>query len=136
MIDIDKERVATVILNAELIMYGFLAVQISRIEGVTVVSWLGVADGGQVVADEQKEYPDLEWSTFIDSISKIDAPEEDDTLSIVWNLQLGDENEDLLYEFESGLWDRDLLEQIVNIMEEYLCDKEPLEIFRNLFGWA
>ena len=137
MIDVDQSRIATVILNAELLMYGYLAIRVSKENEDTVVTWLGMADGGEIVANQQKKYDGLNWELFAEKICELEIPvDEDDELSINWGLQLGDSDDELIYGLESGLWDRDLIEKIINLIEEFICDEEPVEIFRNLFDWA
>lgn len=134
---VKEDRITTIILVAELMMYGYIAVRISQENDKIVARWFGVADGGQIVEDSQKEYKDLNWTDVRDSICALDFPEEeDDTLSIVWGLQLGDANDELVYELYSGLWDRELLEKIVDNLEDFLKDEEPLTLFRNFFEWA
>ena len=137
MINVDKSNITTVILNAELLMYGYLAIRVSKENEEIVVTWFGMADGGEVVSNQQKKYSGLNWSQFTDKICEIEVPEnEDDYLSINWGLQLGNNEDELMYELETGLWDRDIIEQIVNLIEELTSDEEPVEIFRNLFDWA
>lgn len=137
MIGIDKSKISTVILNAELLMYGYLAIRVSKENEDTVVTWFGMADGGEVVANQQKKYCGLGWSLFTEKICELEIPtEEDDDLSIHWGLQLGDNEDELIYGLASGLWDRDLIEEIVDLIEGFICDEEPVEIFRNLFDWA
>lgn len=137
MINVDKDQITTIILSAELVMYGYLSVRVSQENNKVIASWYAMADGGQVIADGQKEYSDLNFPQFRDSICKLDFPaEEDEKLAIVWGVQLGDANDELLYELGSGLWNSDLLEQIVNEFESFLKDKDPLAQFRNLLQWA
>lgn len=137
MIDVTKSRIATVILNAELLMYGYLAIRVSNEDRDTVVTWLGMADGGEIVANQQKKYGGLNWELFAEKICGLEIPtDEDECLSVHWGLQLGDSEDELIYELENGLWNRELIEQIVDLIEEFICDKEPVEIFRNLFDWA
>ena len=134
LIKVKEDRITTIILEAELMMYGYLAVRISQENDKIIVSWFGMADGGQIVEDKQKEYKNLSWAAFIDSICALDFPQEEDyTLSVVWGLQLGDENDELVYELERGLWDIELLDKIVDTLEHLLKDEEPLSMFRNIF---
>lgn len=137
MIEVDTNRISTVILNAELLMYGYLAIRVSQEKENTVVTWLGMADGGEIVANQQKEYSGLNWELFVNRICELEIPtDEDDELSVYWGLQLGDNDDELIYGLANGLWDRDLIEKIVDLIEEFMCDEEPVEIFRNLFDWA
>lgn len=137
MIDIDRSSAATIILSAELMMYGYLVIRISQVDNEIIVTWFGMADGGEIVANKQKKFVDLNWSLFIDTICDIEIPaEEDDRLSIVWGVQLGNKEDELIYELQNGLWDRALMVHLVDIMEKFLMDKEPLVIFRNLFEWS
>lgn len=137
MINIGKDPITSIVLSAELMMYGYLSVRVSQEDDKVAASWYAMADGGQVIADGQKEYSDLDFSQFRDTICKLTFPaEEDEELSIVWGLQFGDADDELLYELSSGLWNPDLLEQIVNEIESFLKDKEPLAQFRDLLQWA
>jgi len=137
MIDIDRSSAATIILSVELMMYGYLAIRISQVDNEIVVTWFGMADGGEIVANKQKKFVDLNWALFIDTICDIEIPAvEDYRLSIVWGVQLGNKEDELIYELQSGLWDRELMVRLVDIMEKFLMDEEPLEIFRNLLEWA
>ena len=118
-------------------MYGYLAIRISQVDNEIVVTWFGMADGGEIVANKQKKFVDLNWALFIDTICDIEIPAvEDYRLSIVWGVQLGNKEDELIYELQSGLWDRELMVRLVDIMEKFLMDEEPLEIFRNLLEWA
>lgn len=137
MVNIEKDPITSIILSAELMMYGYLSVRVSQEDDKVIASWYAMADGGQVIADGQKEYRDLDFSQFKDSICRLAFPaEEDEALSVVWGVQFGDANDELLYELSSGLWNPDLLEQIINEIESFLKDNEPLAQFKDLLQWA
>lgn len=137
MFKFQQDQIVSIVLTAELMMYGNLSIRIIRENDKMIVNWFGTDDGGTNNINGQKEYVDLKWPTFINSICALDFPKKEGENSfIVWEFQLISHNTDLLYGLPQGLWDPIFLERIVNMFEVFLEDDEPLAQFKELLNIA
>lgn len=132
----NKEKVVSIILSAELIMYGNLAIRLDKNNDGVLVSWLTVADGGDVVSNEEKSISQREFEKIVESISDLEfIDEEDEDMNICWSLQFGDETDNAIFTISPGCWSRTLFERIVEELEAFLDDEEALYDFNELLSW-
>lgn len=130
-----KEDVFSIILSAELMMYGSLAVRLDKNADGVIASWLSIADGGDVVSNE-KNIGHRELAMVVDKISEMEFDdEEDERMSICWSLQFRDRADEVLFSSSQGYWSRELLDRIIKELEEFLGDDEVLYDFNEILLW-
>ena len=129
----NSDNVKCIILEAQLIMYGYMRLSIEKSDKGIKASWVSIADGGTVVADDSKEY-DIRFETILENVSKVEIPTEiTRESSIEWCLFFLDEDGKCVDGVESDFWDYEALGKLVETIENTISDDEPLITIKNLF---
>lgn len=135
MSDFDGRIVTSVCINADLLMYGQMAIRIDQQEKGTSASWIAIADGGTVVSSGRKQFPEVDFRELINSLSELHYDvDEDDEMSICWSIAFGKENDEIVFSKEEGNWSRELLEEIIGLLSRSL-DDEVTSDFEYLLSW-
>jgi len=122
-----------IVLVAELIMYGYMRITIEKSDNGIIVSWVSIADGGAVVADDSKKY-NVPFETIFDNVSKVEIPTEiTHESSIEWCFVFLDEDDECLEGVMHDFWDYEALGKIVETIENTILDDEPLLAIKELY---
>ena len=122
----DKKSTFMISIHAELVMYGDVFIEIKNNgEGITV-EWLSLCDGGDVADKGEKAYPSISYQAIVDYFYSIDFPDqEDERMNVGWEIQCFSSDEEIVASVGFGYWNREIIENIVSHLKEYIKDDEP-----------
>lgn len=120
---IDEQEIFSITISVELIMYGYVGFSICQNDNGVNASWIAIADGGAVIADEAIEIGCLNFTELVKKLLKINLPEcEDLTSSRSWSVVYCDKDNNKVKGTESGHWDLNVLVQIVDQIDDLSGD--------------
>ncbi len=122
-----KDRTRFFSLHIELIMWGddFLEIDAEN-PAEPIVKWLSLCDGGSIENEGSKSISKETFDRIIDYIYSVDFPDhEDDEMNLRWEILCLDTNETNAASIDFGYWNRDVLIEIVQHLQEILNDEAP-----------
>ena len=114
-------------LHIELIMWGddFLEIEASN-PAEPKAKWLSLCDGGSIENEGNKSISKDTFDRIIDYIYSVNFPDhEDDEMNLRWEILCLDTNENNVAGINFGYWNRDVLIEIVQHLQEILNDEAP-----------
>ncbi len=122
-----KDRTRYFSLHIELIMWGDDFLEIEAINpGETMVKWLSLYDGGSIENEGNKCISKETFDKIIDYIFSVDFPDhEDDEMNLRWEILCLDTNKINVSGIDFGYWNRNVLIEIVQHLQEILNDEAP-----------
>ena len=113
--------ITSITVQVELMMYGYVRLNISEAEKGVKASWIAVTDGGNVLANDSIEITGKNFEHLPLQINSVELPTiEDDEMRRAWDIHLFDENNNEIKSIERRFWPIDKLEDIATIIDEFL----------------
>lgn len=129
----ELSKATTLIVAAEKIMYGIVYVRLSYKEDGVAVSYVAIADGGEICGENTTVYNGKNLSRILRHILDSEYPEEEDYRSSYrWGIQIGDSDNNLLAEIERANWGEKGMDSILSCLEDEIGESEALDALRDL----
>lgn len=126
-------KATTLIVIAEKAMYGKVFVRLSNHEGDIIVSYMAVADGGDICGENTSVYEGKSLSRILCHILDSEYPEEEDyDSSYSWGFKVGDNDDRLMAEIEQAYWGGQAMHALMSCVENEIGDSEALNTLREL----
>lgn len=132
MNDNQKNIITSIVLSAELLMYGHISLRIDDEQDGLIVKWMSITDGGEVVTNAEKRICQKRLIDVVNGLCDIDINEIEENGNIYWSLQFFDKLDNVIDSIEVGYWEQELLENIINELRLFLEDGEALVDFYNI----
>lgn len=118
-----SDEIIAIVIRVELIMYGYVTLNIEKAEEGIIVSWTAIADGGCVISDESQELKDLDFRVLVEKLFEVELPwHEKLNQTRNWSIYYLGRNGNSIKGLDYGFWDIDILEQITEIIDSYVND--------------
>lgn len=132
----DIDKITTINIGASMFMYGYVGICIEKTDSGLCVSWIGVADGGDVIQDDEKDFVGKSLSELLNKISCLELDfSESQSANFEWELSFEENEEKINWEIESGYWDVNTFALIRDTIVDYLNDEKPFELLVDMIGY-
>ncbi len=108
-----------------------VSLEISKEGKVVKASWLGYADGGEIVEEQTKEYFDIDFDGLIHELKTACSEKDYDKLpGYYWSISFYDSEGKKEHSVE--FIEIEILSWLLDIIEDYLGDEAPVQNFREI----
>ena len=125
--------ITSITVQVELLMYGFVGLNISKAKNGVKASWIAVADGGDLLANDSIEISEKRFEQFALQMNGVELPTvEDYNMGKSWDIHFFDENDNEIKSIERGYWPIDELDGIMSIIDEFLDNDVATKWLHNI----
>lgn len=125
--------ITSINIQVELMMYGYAGVELQALEAGTSASWIAIADGGDMLANETLVIAGKKFDDLIARLNVIELPiKENDEMSRSWSVSFFDEKTNEVKSIERGYWPIEVLETIVQTIDEFMGNGTVTEWIHNI----
>ena len=129
----NPDLITSVSINMELIMYGYVGFSIYQNGNDIEASWIAIADGGDVISNESKKLVGKHFRELVEKLISVKLPaHEDSEMSRSWSISFADKKNNQINGTESGFWDIEALNQIVDLIDCFTGDSDITEWLHNI----
>ena len=125
--------VTSITVQVELMMYGFAGLNICTAKDGVIVSWIAVADGGEMLANDSIKIAGKDFENLHSLLDGIELPAlEGNEMSRAWDIQFFDEKDNEVKSIDRGYWPVELLNRIMEIIDSFLENDMATEWIHNI----
>ena len=130
--DYTIDDMSSVVISIQLPMYGYASMQLEKKSERIKASWIAIADGGSVI-DQGERIIQKPFNMLAELISKADVSiQEDGSLGRDWSWIIYNASGDVIRGQSAGCWPLNYLENVLQIIEQYINDSSITEWIRDV----
>lgn len=121
-----QNSIQTILIHAELLMYGDVFTKIEQQNDCVVIACTAIVEGGGIGAQTSEIFEETSIEQITTTICSVDFSSPSDESSILWEVQLGDKDGSLVCESGYDAWDIQSLEAIVSSIKSVISSNEVI----------